>query len=173
MEKIIVDRRRDLVRHLHGIGLSVLQIIERIEGHFELFPSTATYKQKRSIIDNDIIEIRNKVMADIAIDTFDAKEKHAEYVEQQKFLYYKAVQDGDYTLAERVSKNIAKAYGINTEEPIVIKSDILTVLSRAREDFKKRKEIEETKAIDVTPEASETREEVPIRLPADAILTKR
>lgn len=172
MESNIVDRRRDLVKHLHFTRLSVSQIVAKIDGHGELsalFPAHSTYEERKRIIRDDIKTIQADLTADIAIEEFDAKQKHAEYIGRQEFLYTLALRDGNLPLANEVSKTIAKAYGIQTDEPIVVKTDTMALMQAAFKKMQNREQpkIEEqtTEVIDITPQA--------VKPAADVILAKR
>lgn len=167
MDIALTDKRRDLVRLLHHTKLSVPQIVERLDKHYELFPPYCNYEEKKRFVYDDIRAITQDIMADIAIETFDAKQKHAEYIQELIFLYQKALGDSDYALAFQLAKSKAKAYGIQTDEPIVIKTDLMTAFKSAKDllDKKRQREIEEKKTIDITPQI--------VRPTADAILNKR
>jgi hypothetical protein len=62
----------------------------------------------------------------------DADRALIEYIGRQQFLYARAVADGNYELARRLSQDIAKAHGVPTEEPIkIIETDILSQMQAA------------------------------------------
>lgn len=107
-------------------------------------------------------------MDDIAIDEFDFKQQHALYIDRQKFLYNQALQDGNLALAGNFSKDIARAYGVQTDEAIVVKGDFLSMMKGAKEQALRK--LAERKVIDVTPET------MPIEVvkpAADVIFHKR
>lgn len=167
LPKQSIDRRRDLIRHLFYTGLSVPLILERLEKHEFLFPITADYDEKYAIAASDIAAIKKEAIAAIAIDEFDIKEQHALYIDRQKFLYHLALQDGNLPLASTLSKDIGKAYGVRTDEPIVIQGNLLDLLKGMQGSPQKK--LEEQKVIDVTPEVMP---DVPVRVRADAIFHK-
>lgn len=147
--KQIIDRRRELVRHLHYSGLSIPLILERLEKHDTLFTLTSSYDDRYQQIHHDIEVIKKEAMDVINIDAFDAKEQHALYIDRQKYLYHLALQDGNIALASTISKDIAKSYGVQTDEPIIVAADIMTLMKKAQQDATKK--LEEKKAIDITP----------------------
>lgn len=163
----IIHRRREMVRHLHYTGLSVPLILERLEKHDFLFPLVADYDEKYSMVATDIAAIKKAAMEAIAIDEFDIKQQHALYIDRANFLYYQALQDGNLSLAGNFSKDIARAYGVQTDEPIIVQGDMLNLLKGAQVQAQKR--LQERKAIDVTPE------KLPdvVRPQSEVILNKR
>ena len=164
-----VDRRRDLVRRYHYVGLSIAQILERLDGHkYPLFSMTADYDDKYSTIASDIGVIKKEAMEAINITEFDAQEQHAHYLMRQTFLYNLSLEDGNLALASSLSKDIARGYGISTDEAIVLKGDLLSLLKGAQQTAARK--LEERKTIDVTP-----REAIPdaVKPQADIIFNKR
>lgn len=169
LSKQSVDRRRDIVRRYHYVGFSVLQILERLEDHkYPLFPLTADYDSKYSVIASDIAIIKKEDLEKINITEFDAQEQHAHYLARQTFLYNLSLEDGNLALASSLSKDIARGYGIITDEPVVVRTDLMSLLKNAQAGAQKK--LQERKVIDVTPQ-----ETIPdaIRPQADAIFHKR
>lgn len=162
------DRRRDLIRHLYYTGLSVSLILERLNKHDSLFPITADYDERYSIVASDIAKIRKEAIEAVNIDEYEIKEKHAEYIIRQEFLYHLAIQDGNLALARVISLDLGRAFGVEVDEVMTVKTDLLGLLRNAQAGAAKK--LQERKAIDVTPQ-----ETIPdaIRPQADAIFHKR
>ena len=166
-----VDRRRDLVRRYHYIGLSIFQILERLDGHkYPLFPVTADYDEKYGVIASDVAIIKKKDLESINVTEFDAQEQHALYIARQTFLYNLSLEDGNLALASSLSKDIARGYGISTDEAIVLKGDLMSMLRNAQQTATRK--LEERKIIDVTPQEA-IPDALATKVQADAIFHKR
>lgn len=168
LSKEIIDKRQEMVRHLHYTGIKIPLILQRLSDHLSLFPPAADYDERFCIIASDVATINKQAMDDIAIDEFDFKQQHASYIDRQKFLYNQALQDGNLALAGNFSKDIARAYGVQTDEAIVVKGDFLSIMKGAKEQALRK--LADRKVIDVTPET------MPIEIvkpAADAIFHKR
>ena len=168
LPKQAVNRRRDIVRHLFHTGLSISLILERFESQdFDLlFPPLADYDDRYSLIAADIAAIKKESLEAVNITAFDVQEQHALYIDRQQFLYRQALADGNLALARVISQDIAKSYGIQVDEPIEVRGDLLSMLRGAQQAAARK--IEERKAIDVTP-----LEVMPDKPAADAIFVKR
>lgn len=162
-----IERRRDIVRRHYYTGLSVSLILERLEDMDALFPPGADYDERYSIIANDIAAIKKGAMEAISIAEFDAQQKHAEYVDRMNFLYHAAIQDGNIALAAQLSKSIAQAYGVTTDEPVVVRGDFLSTMMSLKQSAQRK--LEERKVIDVTHEVIPA--EI-VKPAADVILNK-
>lgn len=152
----IVDRRREIVRHWYMMQTAVPVIIERLSDHddFALLDPTLRYREKVKVIQDDILAIRRDIGSAINVAEIDAKEAHAVYIARTEYHYGLALQAGNIELAQKLNKDSAKAKGVQTEEPIVIKGDILEIMreASARAQRIAQEEVDKQNTIDVTPQ---------------------
>ena len=143
----ILERRRSIVRSLYYQGVQQSDIIERLEKD-QLFPEAKSWSSKKQILRRDIDMI---VLADaqrfqgLEIDTERARQ---EYIARQEGIYAKAMERNDLEVAIRASKDIAKAHGIQTDEPVVKSEGLATIMGRM---MNKDRLPAPQKTIDVTP----------------------
>lgn len=118
---------------------------------------------------SDIVKIRKEAIEAVNIDEYEIKEKHAEYIIRQEFLYHLAIQDGNLALARVISLDLGRAFGVEVDEVVTVKTDLLGLLRSAQAGAAKK--LQERKMIDVTPQDATL--EIPAKVPADAIFVKR
>ena len=146
----IVDRRREVVRHLAAIGTAVPIIIQKLEEHGQSFVDPLlTYKQKVAIIKQDINAIRQSTHNALSAAEGDAKDALREYLVKCQYLYEGAIQMGDLRLAKDLNEKIAMAKGVQVNEPVVVKNDLFSVMSRAADAG--RAKMAKPVVVDITP----------------------
>jgi len=141
--------RQDLVQHYWRLGLSIPEMMQRLEIE-GLLATTQTYAAQYAIVSRLLKTVKHEAAKSYTVTPEDNRQAWREYVDRQTFLYYQAVQSGDLALAGELSKDLARAHGINTDEPIVIKTDLMTMLKNAQEQARKKLEARRS-IIDVTP----------------------
>lgn len=147
----IVDRRREIVRHWWHISTAVPVILERLSRHDEyaFLDPLLTYRQRCKVIQEDIEAIRREAHAGLDVSEMDAKLAHADYIVRTEYIYSQSLQQGNLELAQKLNKDIAKAKGVQTDEPIVVKGDFLTIMMEATKKARATVEHQEQKVIDV------------------------
>lgn len=122
--------RIELVRLYTRIGLREEQIIQRLTIGDYLNPIWE-YGKCLKVIRKDIKYVKREDQRRFNQLQEDAKIALAEYIFRQVAIFEKSIEDGNLTLASTTSKDIARAYGLATEEPVVIKGDIISQMKAA------------------------------------------
>lgn len=147
--------RKELVRAYYRQGLSVPDIIRRLDQN-TLFSPHQTYNARYSAV----LRLRRSVQREdsrrFRALQQDSEQALTQYIARQEYLYMKAVENGNYELAAKLSKDIARAFGVPTEEPIKIETDILTQMGAAfamaeKKMAERRKQALPALAIDTAP----------------------
>lgn len=145
--------RKDLVKAYLRQGLSVPEMVKRLDQH-GLFDQTQGYNARYSVVARLLRAVQKQDRRRFHVLQEDADRALIEYIERQHFLYARAVADGSYELARRLSQDIAKAHGVPTEEPIKIETDILSQMQAAFAQGEKRlaerRMLEKRSAIEVS-----------------------
>jgi hypothetical protein len=169
----IVDRRREIVRHLAAIGTAIPIIIQKLHEHGDSFVDPLlTYKQKVAIIKQDINHIRKDAHKALDAAEGDAKDALREYLVKCMYLYDGAIQMGDLRLAKELNEKIAMAKGVQVNEPVVVKNDFLTAMRNAADAGRAR--AAKPVVVDITPPPAEAKqlENKPIMNPLNILAKK-
>lgn len=122
--------RKELVRAYHHQGLSVTDMLRRLDGN-GLFSPTQRYNARYSLVARLLRSTQKEDAKRYRVLQDEAGRALVEYIGRQSFLYQKAVEDGNWALARDLSKDIARAHGVPTEEPIRVETDLLSQLQAA------------------------------------------
>lgn len=125
-----IAERWELVKLYYRSGVSEDQIA-KILTDGEYFPPSWDYRHKIIILRRDIKRIVKNDEQRFARIQQDGQLALIEYISRQELLYQKAMEDRDYGLARELSKDVAKAYGVPTEEPIRLEGDFLSQMKAA------------------------------------------
>lgn len=124
------DLRRDLVRQYRARGLSIMEILNRMDsGGF--FGPTLTVPQKRKIVQVDMEYLQHQERSALIGLLQDAEQAQAEYVGRCQFLYAKAVEENHIGMAHAVSRDWAKVVGVQVDEPQRGGGDLIALLTQA------------------------------------------
>jgi hypothetical protein len=152
------DLRRDVIRRLMYAGKSVQQIIVALDRRDAL--DGLVLGEKTQLVRREINTIKQADRAALLRVRKEADEAWSDYVARQQFLYELAVEGRDVVTAQALSKDIARAYGVRTDAPIEVKTDIGELLrqasmSRRQEPKSEQKpgaqQVDERKTIDLLP----------------------
>jgi hypothetical protein len=116
--------RKDLVKTYLRQGVSIPEMLTRLDQN-GLFSPTQSYNARYSLVVRLCRSIRKEDSARYRVLRNDAERALVEYIARLEFLYAKAVENGDYKLARDISKDLAHAYGVQTEEPVRVETDML------------------------------------------------
>ena len=122
--------RRALVRLLVRAGSDNVTIAKRLlEANY--LPATWTLDKQVQFIHRDITAVRKEDTTRFTVVYQEASTALHEYIARQEYLYAKAVENGNYELAAKLSKDIARGHGVVTEEPVRVETDILKQMGDA------------------------------------------
>lgn len=130
MAALSVEERRELVRGYHRQGLSPAAIISRLDAK-QYFPTTKTYSAKRNLIREDLRFIAAEDRRRYAHTLDEINAALIAYVGRTEHLYGKAVENGEIDLARQLSKDLARAYGVQTDEPVKVELDMASLMKDA------------------------------------------
>lgn len=128
----LLERRRNLVRTLHYQGLQEVDIIQKLDAA-GFFPETEYWKIKRDVVRRDIEKITLADAHRFHVLEVDAHRAHYDYITRQEAIYQKAMERNDLEVAARASKDIAKAHGVQTDEPNRPKEDLMTIMMQMKQ----------------------------------------
>ena len=123
----LVERRRHLIRALHYQGWKEVDIIQKIDRE-GFFPETEHWTIKRNTVRRDIEKITLADAHRFQQLEIDVHRAHHDYISRQEAIYQKAMERNDLEVAARASKDIAKAHGVQTDEPHRPKEDLRTIM---------------------------------------------
>lgn len=121
--------RREVITRLFYAGKKIQEIIVVLDRRKAL--EAYTFHEKIRFVKNEINSIKNRDRSSLLQLRKDADQAFAEYVGRQHFLYGLAVENRDIPNAMQLSKDIARAYGIRTDQPIEVKTDLGEMLRQA------------------------------------------
>ncbi len=124
------DLRRDLIRQYLARGLSLFEIMGRMDSS-SAFGRTLTILQKRKIIRADIAYIRQMERKALVGLLQDNEQAQAEYIARCQLLYSKAVDESQLGMAHTISRDWAKVVGVQVDEPQRGGADLITLLTQA------------------------------------------
>ena len=116
--------RRALVRLLVRAGADDVAIARKLLAANYL-PATWTLDKQVKFLHRDITAVRREDTTRFTVVYQEASTALYEYIARQEYLYAKAVENGSYELAAKLSKDIARGHGVVTEEPVRVETDIL------------------------------------------------
>ena len=148
MVRDTTEQRRELVRKYLYQGLSAQGILQRLI-ESEILSSLLPYAQQREIVRRDVRTIQEQDREKFAPAATAAQNGLADYLARQHYLYTEAINSMDFPLARALSKDIAHAQGVQTEEPMVVKTD-MAALMREASQLAQQKIRHQT--IDITPQ---------------------
>lgn len=124
------SQRTEIVRLLHRLGRKETEIIQRLQNDGYI-PLIWSFGKKTRLIRDDIRRVRKEDMAKFKSVMQDSDSALVDYIGRLQTLFDKAYEDGDWQLCRDLTKDIAKAHGVPTEEPIRIETDILSQMQLA------------------------------------------
>lgn len=146
--------RRELVRLWVRSGAHEDRIIQiLVDGGY--IPPTWEYKGKRALVRSDIRKVQSEDTTKFQSLKLDAEKAWQEYVARQSMLFEKAMEEGNVAVASSISKDIARAYGIPTDEPIRVETNLLDQMKEAIQMGAKR--LLEQKQRSIPPPAIEVK----------------
>ena len=122
--------RIEIVRLMSRAGMDAVKICARLD-KFDFFPDDMPYQKQMEVVAGDIRKVKREDKGRFDALREDSQAAWAEYVGRQMALFEKCMDDGDHALATQVSKDIARAYGIDTNEPIKIEGDLVSLMRAA------------------------------------------
>lgn len=142
------ELRRDLIRQYRARGLSLFEILTRMDSR-DFFGPTLTVSQKRKIIQADIAYLQQQERESLSDLLRDNERAVGEYVTRCQLLYGKAVEDNSIGMAHNISRDWAKVVGVQVDEPQRGGGDLIALLTQAsamalekRQDFSPQRVIE-------------------------------
>jgi len=151
----LIDKRRDIIRRQFYLGNKLPAIISSLEKN-SLFPRSLSWGEKCRIVEDDLRIIHKEDRERLATTLDDQKEAQQQYILRQMHLWDLAMEAKDLATASQVSKDIARAQGVQTDQPIQVKTDLAELLmgmSRKKSVAQDEKpKIEERKAVSLLPE---------------------
>jgi hypothetical protein len=122
--------KRELVKNYHRRGFSIPRMIENLDRN-GLFSAAQSYGARYSSVLRVLHSIKKEDAQRFHALRDDAECALHEYIARQEYLYMKAVENGNYELAAKLSKDIARGHGVVTEEPVRVETDILVQMGQA------------------------------------------
>lgn len=122
--------RIEIVRIMSRAGMDAVKICARLD-KFGFFPDRLNYRQQLDVVLADMRKVKKEDKGRFDALREDSQSAWSEYVGRQMALFEKCMDDGDHALASQVSKDIARAYGIDTNEPIKIEGDLVSLMRAA------------------------------------------
>lgn len=150
--------RLDLVKTLHYQGKSIVEIVDALEEQ-QLLSSSISASSKYRLVQRCLRKIRKEDLDRFHV-TRDASDAAlSEYIGRQTVLFELAVQSRQLETARGLSKDLARAFGVPTEEAIKVDGDLLTLLRAATNTNRERRKAQELASspredgnvIDITP----------------------
>ena len=128
----LIERRRHFIRVLHYQGWKEVDIIQKVtdEG---FFPETEYWTTKRKTVRRDIEIITLADANRFQMLEVDTHRAHHHYIARQEAIYQKAMERNDLEVASRASKDIAKAHGVQTDDPHRPKDDLRTIMMQMKQ----------------------------------------
>ena len=147
-----VRQRQELVRLFSRLGIKESEIIQRLQDTGYI-PATWEFRKKQLLINRDVRKAKKEDIDRYRRLMADGDRALVNYIGKLEVLFEKSYEDGNWSLCRDLTKDLARAHGVPTEEPIRIEGDILSQMQLAFQAGMKR--IAEQKrplpAIDVVP----------------------
>lgn len=163
----LTAKRRDIIRRLSYLGKSKVEIITQGDKN-EIFPSGFSWAEKAKMVESDLQVIHKEDREKLSHTGEDVKKAQEAYILRQSYLWEEAMSVKDLALAAQLSKDIAKAQGVQTDAPIEVKHNLADMLINMQTKKPKivneeKPQIEERKAIPLLPpQFYEVKETVPV-----------
>jgi len=125
-----IRQRLELVRLFCRLGMKETEVIQRLQDGGYI-PISWEFKKKRSLVRRDIKKVNSEDVTRYKQLVSDGDGALIEYIGKLEVLFGKAYEDGDWHLCRDLTKDIARAHGVPTEEPIRIETDILSQMQIA------------------------------------------
>lgn len=119
--------------------MSEVEILEKMEKHdknekegFLFFPETQSHRARLRVIRHDLDAICISDARRFSALQTDAEKARHEYIARQELIFKEAFLHRELEIASRVSKDIARAHGIPTDEVMAPKNDLISALEALR-----------------------------------------
>ena len=143
-----VRQRQEFVRLYYRLGIKETEIISRMQENGYI-PALWEFKKKQSLIKRDLKKVKKEDIEQYQRLIAEPDGALVDYIGKLKALFEKTYEDGNWSLCRDLAKDLARAHGVPTEEPIRIEGDILTQMQAAFQVGMKR--ISEQKTLPPPP----------------------
>jgi hypothetical protein len=123
-------QRIELIRLFCRLGIKETEVIQRLQDGGYI-PLSWDFKKKRRLIRKDIKKAKSEDLDRYKQLMSDADGALVEYIGKLEVIFEKAYEDGNWYLCRDLTKDLARAHGVPTEEPIRIETDILSQMQIA------------------------------------------
>lgn len=125
-----VRQRQELVHLFYRLGIKETEIIQRLQDDGYL-PVTWEYRKKQLLVNRDVRRARKNDLDRYHRLIANGDQALVSYIGKLEVLFERAYGDGNWHLCRDLSKDLARAHGVPTEEPIRIEGDILSQMQLA------------------------------------------
>ena len=147
-------QRLELVRLFYRLDIKETEIIQRLQDNGYI-PITWDFRKKQLLINRDLRRVKREDINRYHRLMADGDRALVDYIGKLETLFGKAYEDGNWPLCRDLAKDLARAHGVPTEEPIRIESDLLSQMQVAFQAGMKRiseqKNLPVSAIIDVPP----------------------
>lgn len=125
-----VRQRQELVRLFCRLGTKETEIIQRLQDDGYI-PASWGYRKKQLLVNRDLRRAKKEDLDRYHRLMGDGDRALVTYIGKLEVLFERAYADGNWSLCRDLTKDLAKAHGVPTEEPIRIEGDILSQMQQA------------------------------------------
>lgn len=125
-----VRQRQELVRLFYRLGTKETEMIQRLQENGYI-PATWEFRKKQLLVNRDIRRAKKEDLDRYHRLMADGDRSLVDYIGRLETLFENAYQDGNWNLCRDLAKDLARAHGVPTEEPIRIEGDILSQMQIA------------------------------------------
>lgn len=132
-----VRQRQELVRLFYRCGVKETEIIQRLQDN-SYIPASWEFRKKQLLVNRDVRKAKKEDIDRYRRLMQEGDRALVNYIGKLDTLFEKAYEDGNWSLCRDIAKDLARAHGVPTEEPIRIEGDILTQMQLAFQAGMKR-----------------------------------
>jgi hypothetical protein len=136
--------RRELIEHYEHMGLSIRAMLTKLDDQ-GLFAPTQNYAARYAATRRIIDSIKRENASRHAVTEEASRREWRSYIDRTTFLYYQALREGNLALAGQFSKDIARAFGVETDAPVQVQTNLLATLQAAVAAAQAKREAEQSK----------------------------
>ena len=123
-------QRVELVRLFYRLGIKETEVIKRIED-IGYIPATWEFRKKQLLINRDLRKVKREDIIRYQKLMQDGDRALVDYIGKLETIFERAYEDGNWQLCRDLTKDLARAHGVPTEEPIRIETDLLSQMQAA------------------------------------------